>query len=119
MSLSAQAEQFLMFVGTYTKADGKSKGIYAYRFDPATGKAEPLGLAAETPSPSWLTLSPDKRFLYAANEQGAGAISAFALDGATGKLKLLNTVPSKGQDPCHIQLDKAGKVLYAANYTGG
>ena len=40
-----------MFVGTYTKANGKSKGIYAYRFDSATGKAEPLGLAAETQAP--------------------------------------------------------------------
>jgi 6-phosphogluconolactonase len=119
MSLSAQAEQFLMFVGTYTKADGKSKGIYAYRFDSATGKAEPLGLAAETASPSWITLSPDKKFLYAANEQGAGAISSFALDGTTGKLKFLNTVPSMGQDPCHISVDHTGKLLYAANYTGG
>jgi 6-phosphogluconolactonase len=119
MSFSAQAEQFLMFVGTYTKADGKSKGIYAYRFDSTTGKAEPLGLAAETQSPSWVTLSPDKRFLYAANEQGAGAISAFALDGTTGKLKFLNTVPSMGQDPCHVQVDKTGKWLFSANYTGG
>jgi 6-phosphogluconolactonase len=119
MSLSAQAEQFLMFVGTYTKADGKSKGIYAYRFDSATGKAEPLGLAAETPSPSWLTLSPDKRFLFAANEEGAGALSSFALDGSTGKLKFLNKVSSMGQDPCHIETDRAGKLLFAANYTGG
>jgi 6-phosphogluconolactonase len=119
MSLTAQAEQFLMFVGTYTKADGKSKGIYAYRFDSATGKAEPLGLAVETSSPSWVTLSADKRFLYAANEQGAGAISAFTLEGTTGKLKLLNTVPSMGQDPCHIQIDKSGRFLFSANYTGG
>jgi 6-phosphogluconolactonase len=119
MSLTVHAEQFLMFVGTYTKPDGKSKGIYAYRFDSATGKAEPLGLAAETPSPSWLALSPDKRFLYAANEQGAGAVSSFALDGSAGKLKLLNTVASNGRDPCHLHVDNAGKLLYVANYTGG
>jgi 6-phosphogluconolactonase len=119
MSFTAQAEQFLMFVGTYTKANGKSKGIYAYRFDSATGKAEPLGLAAETASPSWVTLSPDKRFLYAANEQGPGAVSAFAIEGSTGKLKFLNTVPSMGQDPCHVQVDHTGKLLYVANYTGG
>jgi 6-phosphogluconolactonase len=119
MALTAEAEQFLMFVGTYTKADGKSKGIYAYRFDSATGKAEPLGLAAETHSPSWITLSPDRRFLYAANEQGDGAVSSFVLEGTTGKLKFLNSVPSMGQDPCHVQVDHAGKLLYSANYTGG
>lgn len=119
MSLTAQAEQLLMFVGTYTKADGKSKGIYAYHFDTATGKAEPLGLAAETLSPTWLALSPDKRFLYAVNEQGGGSISSFALEGSSGKLKLLNTVPSKGGAPCHIELDRTGKMLYDANYSGG
>ncbi len=108
-----------MFVGTYTKADGKSKGIYAYRFDSATGKAEPLGLAVETQSPSWLTVSPDHKFLYAANEQGSGAVSSFVIDGATGKLTALNTVNSRGTDPCHISVDATGKILYVANYTGG
>jgi 6-phosphogluconolactonase len=117
--MTAHAEQFLMFVGTYTKQGGKSKGIYAYRFDSATGKAEPLGLAVETLSPTWLTLSPDKRFLYSVNEQGQGSISAFALEGDGGKLRLLNTVSSKGGSPCHIELDHAGKVLYDANYSGG
>ncbi len=24
-----------------------------------------------------------------------------------------------GQDPCHVQVDKSGKVLYSANYSGG
>lgn len=111
------AEQFLMFVGTYTK--GTSKGIYSYRFDSTTGKATPLGLAVETPSPSWITLSADHRFLYAANEQDAGAVSAFAVEGDSGKLRLLNTVPSHGNDPCHLAIDHTGKFLYDANYTGG
>ncbi len=111
------ADQFLMFVGTYTK--GSSKGIYTYRFDSATGKATPLGLAVETPSPSWITLSADHRFLYAANEEGAGAVSAFAVEGDSGKLRLLNTRPSHGNDPCHLAIDHTGKFLYVANYTGG
>jgi len=119
MTMTAQAEQFLMFVGTYTKADGKSKGIYAYRFDSTTGKAEPLGLAVATPSPSWLTVSNDHKFLFAANEQGAGAISSFSLDGTSGKLKFINTVDAKGADPCHIAVDTTGKLLFTANYTGG
>jgi 6-phosphogluconolactonase len=113
----AAGADLLMYVGTYTK--DKSKGIYAYHFDPATGKAVSLGLAAETRSPSWLTLSPNHRFLYAANESGDGALSAFSLDRKTGKLTALNTVPSKGKDPCHVSVDKAGKTLYDANYSGG
>ena len=35
---------YIMYVGTYTGPD--SKGIYAYRFDAATGKATPIGLVA-------------------------------------------------------------------------
>ena len=52
-----------------------------------------LGLAAETDSPSWVAVHPNKRFLYAANELPPaeaggpeGAVTAFAIDQATGKL---------------------------------
>ena len=59
-------ELVLMYVGTYTGRD--SKGIYAYRFDAATGQATPIGLVAETQNPSFLAIDPTQRFLYAANE---------------------------------------------------
>src|SRR5689334_11040366 len=84
----------LVYVGTYTGA--KSKGIYAYRMDLATGSLTSLGLAAETPNPSFLDLNPRRHFLYAANEidqfegKASGAVSAFSIDPATGKLALLN-----------------------------
>src|SRR5690349_12579220 len=67
--VSAQASgERLLFVGTYTNNAAGSKGIYAFRFNPSTGKATALGVAGETDSPSWLALHPSKRFLYAANE---------------------------------------------------
>jgi 6-phosphogluconolactonase len=49
----------------------------------------------------------------------SGAVSAFAIDGRTSKLKLLNQVPSGGAGPCHISLDKTGKFVLVANYDGG
>jgi 6-phosphogluconolactonase len=55
-----------MYVGTYTGSGGK--GIYAYWFDAATGKATPVGLVAETVNPSFLAIDPTQRFLYTANE---------------------------------------------------
>src|SRR4029450_618304 len=58
----------LLYVGTYTNNAAGSKGIYAWRFDAATGKVTSLGLAGETDSPSWVVVHPNKRFLYAANE---------------------------------------------------
>jgi len=117
------AAPYLMYVGTYTQKT--SKGIYAFRFDPKTGTATALGLMAETPSPSWLIQSPNKQVIYAANElsdyQGmkSGAVSAWEMDKATGKLKQLSIAPSRGDGPCHLAVDAQGKFVYVANYGGG
>jgi 6-phosphogluconolactonase len=116
---------YLVYVGTYTEEGSKSKGIYAYRFDPATSEITPIGLAAETINPSFLAVHPNHRFLYAVNEVGnykgqkSGGVSAFAIDHATGKLALLNQVASRGADPCYITVDKTGKYVLVANYSGG
>jgi 6-phosphogluconolactonase len=117
--------QYLFYVGTYTEEGSKSKGIYAYRFDPATGQATPLGLAAETVNPSFVAVNPGGKYLYAVNEvqnykgPNSGGVSAFSIDQATGKLTFLNEVPSRGADPCYIIVDNAGKYVLVANYTGG
>ena len=117
------ARKYLVYVGTYTNTG--SKGIYAYRFDSATGTSESLGLAAETAEPSFLAVAPNRQFLYAANEMQTyngeitGAVSSFAIDRATGKLSQLNELPSRGADPAFLSLDKTGKYVLVANYTGG
>jgi 6-phosphogluconolactonase len=120
---AAQSHNYLMYVGTYTGKE--SKGIYAFRYDADTGKATPLGLAAETPNPTFLAVHPSRKFLYAANEisdfdpAGSGAASAFAIDRSTGKLTLLNQVSARGGGTCYITVDRAGKNALVANYGGG
>ena len=122
----AAHKKYFVYVGTYTaEAGSTSKGIYAYRFDSDTSELTPIGVAAETTNPSFLAVHPNYRFLYAVNETGnyqgqkSGAVSAFAIDRATGKLKLLNEVASKGADPAYITVDRSGKYVLVANYTGG
>lgn len=116
-------KQYLVYVGTYT--NGSSKGIYAYRLNPATGELTSLGLEAETTNPSYLAADRKGQFLYAVNEIGefegkkAGSVSAFRIDRTTGKLTFLNVVSSEGADPCHLMLDKTGRTLLVANYSGG
>ena len=115
--------KYLVYVGTYTGP--ASKGIYAYRFDAATGQATSLGLVGETVNPSFLAIDPSRSFLYAANEvsdyQGkkSGAVSAFSIDRKSGKLTFLNELPSGGAGPCYVSLDKTGKHVMVANYDSG
>ncbi len=116
-----QPSKLWVFVGTYT--DGKSKGIYRCELDLKTGKLTNPHVAAELRSPSFLAIHPSHRFLYAVNESGSGknkgAVSALALDPASGTLKFLNERPSRGAGPCHINVDKTGKNALIANYGGG
>ena len=113
----------LVFVGTYT--GGPSKGIYTFEFSPETGALKELGLAAATPSPSFLAIHPNKKFLYAVNEldnfggKKAGSITAFSIDAAKGRLTELNAVSSEGAHPCHIVVEREGNYVLAANYSGG
>jgi len=123
LAAAGAAGDWIAYIGTYTRQ--KSKGIYAYRFAPASGKLTAIGLVGETVNPSFLAVHPNQRFLYAANEVGTyqgqptGSISAFAIDQATAQLKPLNQVSSKGSGPCHVALDHTGKWLFAANYNSG
>lgn len=108
---------YFAYTGTYTS--GESKGIYAYRFDSSRGAMKEIGLAVEASNPSFLAVAPNQRFVYAVNENSQGAVSAFAIEPETGRLRFLNSVSSKGAGPCHIAFDKTGKWIFAANYSSG
>jgi 6-phosphogluconolactonase len=116
----------LLYVGTYTNSAAGSKGIYGWRFDAATGTVTSLGLAAETDSPSWVVVHPNKRFLYAANELPPpeaggpnGAVTAFSIDAASGKLTQINRVKTNGLAPAHMLVDPKGKWAIVGNYGNG
>lgn len=94
--MAASGADLLVYAGTYTQ--GGSKGIYAYRFQTASGRLRPLGLAVEMSDPSFLALHPNRRFLYAVSED-AGTVNAFAIDAKTGRLAFLNRVSSRGEGP--------------------
>lgn len=107
------ASDLLIYLGTYTRST--SKGIYATRLDPRAGALTPPILVAETANPSWVTLSPDQKHLYAVTESATMA-AAFATDLTTGKLTPLQTQDSGGKAPCHLVVDRSGRTLVIANY---
>ena len=111
------AGHYLVYVGTY------GKGVYGFRFDAASGKAEALGMVGAVVNPSWVASDPDHRYLYAVSElegNAEGAVAAFSMDRRSGALKPLNTRPSGGVAPCYVVVDQTGKAVIVANYvTGG
>jgi len=116
----------LLYVGTYTNNAAGSKGIYAWRFDAAANAVTSLGLAAETDSPSWVVVHPNKRFLYAANELPppeaggpTGAVTTFSIDAASGKLTQIGRVKTNGLSPAHMLVDPTGKWAIVGNYGNG
>jgi 6-phosphogluconolactonase len=114
--LAAEKED-LVYIGTYTR--GGSKGIYAYRFAPASGKLTEVGVAAEVQNPSFLYVTPNGKHLYSVGEESKGMVTAYEVDRASGKLKLLNEQQTGGDGPCHLIADKAGKHLLLAHYGSG
>jgi 6-phosphogluconolactonase len=138
--LRAQNKDFLLYSGTYTgfkfvrhslpvgAGQSKSKGIYVVRFNAATGDMGEPQLAAEIANPSFITIAPNHKFLYAVSEDPtsvgppldhASYVSAYAIDGSTGKLKLLNTKPTGGTSTCFLSTDMTGKYVMMANFGSG
>jgi 6-phosphogluconolactonase len=110
-----QAQNANLFIGTYTQKG--SQGIYVFNFDTATGKAIELSHTDSISNPEFLTITKDKQFVYAANEDKNGMVSAFALK--NNKLNLLQQKPVNATDPCYISLSPDEHNIIVANYAGG
>lgn len=121
--VSYSPQEINLYVGTYTS--GKSEGIYLYRMNSLTGELRRLDSTTRSVNPSFLVIDQSRKYLYAVNEvadfegQRSGAVSAFSIQPGGGKLTFLNQQPSLGADPCHLSLNREGKLLFVANYTGG
>ncbi|HVB96429.1 MAG TPA: lactonase family protein [Chloroflexota bacterium] len=120
---------YFVYVGCYTKngrrGHGNAEGISVCRLNPETSALDLVGVATEPINPSFLTLHPNKRFLYSVNEthetdgQIGGAVCAFAVDQSTGMLTYLNKQSSRGVGPCHVSVEHTGRFALVANYQSG
>jgi len=117
--MAPSSESICVWVGTYTR-HGQSEGIYVCRLALGSGVLEQVQTVGEMHDPSYLALAPSGRFLYAVNELSEdGGVSAFSVEPATGRLRLLNSVASGGAHPAHVSVDPSGRWVLVANYTGG
>ena len=115
------------YVGTYTKKEGhvngQGKGIYLMNMIESTGELVMKGIAFSLINPSFITLSPDKKNLYAVSELGPadganGWVYSFAVNDDQS-LTLLNKQSTASYAPCHVSVDATGKYVFVANYVGG
>jgi len=117
-----EAEKLQVWIGTYTGQG--SEGIYRSQLDLSSGKLSEPQLAAKTANPSFLALHPARPLLYSVSEisemggKKTGGVTAFAID-ESGGLKQLNQEMSQGMGPCHLNVDRSGKVVLVANYGSG
>ena len=111
------ANEIYLLTGSYS--NGTTPGISVYSFDTQTGDWKHRSDTKETINPSYLVVSPDKQFIYSANETSSGGVSAFKFDNQTGALSFLNSQSAQGAASCHININKEQTFLVTANYGGG
>lgn len=123
------AEETLVYVGS--DAEGEGRGIHAFWLQTKNLAVSqnitlvPIGLAADTPQVTYLEIDAQRRLVFALSNvdefggRPGGAVSAFAVDNATGMLKLINQQSSMGAKPCYIALDREAKHALVANCNGG
>ena len=101
--------------------------VTAFAYDAAHGTLAEIQTistlpASETVRPEYSTaevcVHPSGRFLYGSN-RGHNSIVVYAIDGPTGKLSLVEHVPSGGRTPRNFNLDPAGRYLISANQDSG
>lgn len=121
-TFSCTSQKNYLLVGTYTGTG--SKGIYVYQFNTNNGDAKIVD-SIESSNPSFLTVAPGGKYVYAVNEDAdsakkeGGGISAYAFNAKTGKLRFINKTASRGSHPCYITTDNKGKWVIAGNYSSG
>ena len=124
-AISLSAAEHRVFIGTYTRGDSASDGIYTCTFNDKSGRLSKPTLAAKADNPSFLAVHPNLDVVFACNEtndfggEPTGAVSAFRVKKSDGTLTLINQRPTGGGAPCHCNVDATGRFLLVANYVGG
>ncbi|MGY8653744.1 MAG: lactonase family protein [Verrucomicrobiia bacterium] len=119
---SSYAADPLVFVSAF--AAGDDGAIHAYRLNLKTGELKLLHRTTDVEHPFFTALSPDGKFLYSIHAKQFGGkeneqVAAYAIEGRSGRLKLLNRQSAMGTASCFLDVDATGKTVLVANYSTG
>ncbi len=118
-------QRTLAFVGSLNRMApyfeaARGNGISVFDFDEATGRISLIRERGGIDNPTFLTIDPVRRRLYAISEVfgwNEGTVTAFAIDPATGALRYINKQPTLGSITAHCRLDHTGRFLIVVNYS--
>ena len=122
LSLTAVAQHmgdYYLLIGTYTTTP--YDGIEVYDYNTANSQFKYISKVA-TKNPSYLAVSPDKKYVYAVTEAGqpnGGGVVAYAFDMTNGSLMPINYQTSLGNSTCYVSVHSTGKFVAAGNYSSG
>jgi len=98
-----------------------TSSVLTYAYDPKSGELRQAGMISTLPKQfsgtnyaAEIEVHPSGKFLYASN-RGDDSIAVFSLESATGVLKLVEVIPTKGKRPRNFALDPTGSWLLVAN----
>lgn len=119
---TAAAEAPVVFVTSF--AGGEKGAINAYQLQTATGSLKPLHRTTGVEHPFFIAVSRDRRFLYSIHAKTFGGkepeqVAAYALEGRTGRMTLLNRQSTRGTASCYLDVDATGRTVLVANYSTG
>src|SRR5919106_2238251 len=107
------AAQAATFVYVSNAEDGNI-GMYTLGAD---GRLQPGPLVEAGKPVMPMSVSPDKRFLYAAVRSKPFTVISYSIDRRTGALKQVSSAPLADSFP-YIQVDQTGRYLLGASYGG-
>lgn len=106
------------YIGTYTNAS--SEGIYLSCIDEEIGAFETPKLVFKIQNPSFMTLSSDKKILYAVSENSdlTADLYSFKIDDKTNELSLIDSISTNGEGACFVSELKEN-LIGVAHYNSG
>ncbi len=107
------AQNTYVFLGSYNR-DKTAESIQVYQLDTLKGKLTKVASAKDLINPSYLTLSPNGKFVYACTDTktpNAGSVSSFEFNPKNKTLTFLNKQSSGGENPVYVSIHKVENGL--------
>jgi 6-phosphogluconolactonase len=101
----------------YIAVGGENK-LLLFDLDPMSGRLTPRGEEMLAGAPGPLAVDPDQRYLYV-GLRSTKTVAVYGLARQSGALEGIGTPTPLSADPCYLAVDKSGRWLLTASYSGG